>query len=365
MTDVLLVVRDGGGTAAVEIRVARRLVAHGHRVRIVGPPSVADLASGLDFRPVEDTDPAPLAAYLVDRLDGVDIVVADCMLYGALIAATVRGVPSAALMPTVYLADRLVDSAIARQPHWAGVRAAVNEARGRFGLAPVDSVADQILAADRVLVLTSRAFDQPDPSPPATVEYAGPQVDDALVDWREPTWPARWADAPLVLVSLSTSDQDQVVLLRRLLAALGSLPVRALVTVGPAVDPAVLAPPDNAVVARVVPHSAVLPHAALVVTHAGHGTVISALRAGVPLVCVPMGRDQFDVAARVRRRGAGVTLPADAAVPVLADGIRDVLGTPAYADAARRLATAIGAEDPDRVVPAIVATARARADAAP
>jgi hypothetical protein len=81
-------------------------------------------------------------------------------MYGALVAATVRGVPSAALMPTVYLADRLVGSKVAAQPHWAQVRTTINDARRRFGLSDVASVTDQILDADRVLVLTSRASGQ-------------------------------------------------------------------------------------------------------------------------------------------------------------------------------------------------------------
>ena len=42
-----------------------------------------------------------------------------------------------------------------------------------------------------------------------------------------------------------------------------------------------------------------LPHAALVVTHAGWQTINAALADGVPLVCVPDGRDQPDNAARV------------------------------------------------------------------
>ena len=38
------------------------------------------------------------------------------------------------------------------------------------------------------------------------------------------------------------------------------------------------------------------------------GTVTRALAAGVPLVCMPMGRDQPDVAARVIHAGAGLRL---------------------------------------------------------
>lgn len=159
------------------------------------------------------------------------------------------------------------------------------------------------------------------------------------------------------MVSLSTSDQGQADLLRRLLAALGQLPVRALVTVGPAVDPTQFDPPDNTILELFVPHSAVLPHAALVITHAGHGTVIAALRAGVPLVCIPMGRDQYDVAARVRHHGVGVALPVDAEVCALADGIQRVLAEPEFAEAARRMAAAITSEDPDQVVDAIVPAA--------
>lgn len=351
MAAVLFVVRDGGGTAPVEFRVAHRLVRHGHRVRVIGPLSVTHLATGLNFESVEKGDPA----YVLDRLEGTDIVVADCMQYGALIAATVRGVPSAALMPTVYLADRLVGSTLAAAPHWVQVRADINAARGRFGLSTVDSVADQILEATRVLVLTSRAFELPDVCPPPNVRYVGPQLDEVFADG----WCPQETDQPLVLVSLSTTDQGQLGLLRRLLDALGQLPVRAVVTVGPAVDPAQFEPADNTTLERFVPHSAVLPHAALVVTHAGHGTVMSALRAGVPLVCLPMGRDQYDVAARVRHHGVGVSLSADADTQALADGIGQVLAEPEYARAARRMATAITAQDPDQIVNTIMATAGA------
>jgi MGT family glycosyltransferase len=352
MTNILLVARDGGGTAAVEIRVARRLVGHGHDVRVVGTRGVCDAAAGLDVMLIEDASPAALTSRLLSELDGIDVVVADCMLYGALIAATVRGVPSVALMPTVYLADRLAGSKLAAQPRWAQARDTINAARRRFGLPQIASVRDQILEATKVLVLTSREFELPDVRPPSHVVYAGPQLD-AATDWNPPD-----VDEPLILVSLSTSDQGQDDLLRRLIAALGRLPVHALVTVGPAVEPGTLEPPDNVVLEHFLPHSGVLPHMALVVTHAGHGTVMGALRAGVPLVCIPMGRDQYDVAERVRHHGAGIVVPEDADIPHLAESIATVLTEPKFTSAARRLAAKIAAEDPDQVVDEIVETQR-------
>jgi UDP:flavonoid glycosyltransferase YjiC (YdhE family) len=53
-----------------------------------------------------------------------------------------------------------------------------------------------------------------------------------------------------------------------------------------------------------------LPRTACVVCHAGQGITQKALAAGVPVVAVPFGRDQFEVARRVEVAGAGVRLPA-------------------------------------------------------
>ncbi|MFL6696059.1 MAG: glycosyltransferase [Vitreoscilla sp.] len=49
-----------------------------------------------------------------------------------------------------------------------------------------------------------------------------------------------------------------------------------------------------------------LPHAAALVHHGGIGTTAEALRAGLPQVIVPLAYDQFDNAARVEALGAGV-----------------------------------------------------------
>ncbi len=61
------------------------------------------------------------------------------------------------------------------------------------------------------------------------------------------------------------------------------------------------------VVERTVSHSAVLERGALLVSHAGHGSVMKALWHGRPMVLVPWGRDQPGVAARAAALGvAGV-----------------------------------------------------------
>ena len=58
-------------------------------------------------------------------------------------------------------------------------------------------------------------------------------------------------------------------------------------------------------VVRAAAHTELIPKADLVITHAGHGTLIKAIAAGVPTLCIPLGRDQPDNAARAAtpRRG--------------------------------------------------------------
>jgi UDP:flavonoid glycosyltransferase YjiC (YdhE family) len=89
------------------------------------------------------------------------------------------------------------------------------------------------------------------------------------------------------------------------------------------------------------PHNELLREAAVMVTHCGHGTVIRSLAMGVPLVCMPMGRDQNDNAARVVFRGAGVRLAPTAAPEKIRDAVRTVIGTPAFRERAMALGNQI------------------------
>lgn len=92
---------------------------------------------------------------------------------------------------------------------------------------------------------------------------------------------------------------------------------------------------------RSAPHSEVLREAALVVTHGGHGTTIKTLAAGVPLLCLPQGRDQYDVAARVVHAGAGLRLDQSAPREAIAAAAQQLLTDDAFRRAARRLAERI------------------------
>ncbi len=136
----------------------------------------------------------------------------------------------------------------------------------------------------------------------------------------------------------------QVPLLRKLIQALDALDVRALVTTGNQIAPDLFEASDDVAIRRFVPHQDVIPQADLVITHAGHGTVIRALAAGVPLVCIPLGRDQYDVAARVVACGAGTKLRRTAGAAAIERSITEALENARYREAAGRLSAAISKE---------------------
>src|SRR5205814_8943424 len=106
-------------------------------------------------------------------------------------------------------------------------------------------------------------------------------------------WQPPFSGRPIVAVSLGTTPGlgDDVVA-ARVLAACATLPVHVVMNAAPHVDTTELTHPPNADVQGYVRHAAVMPHVDAVVTHAGLGTIVAALSHGLPLVCLPLGRDQ-------------------------------------------------------------------------
>ena len=91
-----------------------------------------------------------------------------------------------------------------------------------------------------------------------------------------------------------------------------------------------------------MPHAEILPSASLVITHAGLGTTMAALGHGVPLLCTPMGRDQFFNAEQVQALGAGRMLMPDSGSDAIAQAATDILGDGRFRARAKQMAVAIG-----------------------
>ena len=87
-----------------------------------------------------------------------------------------------------------------------------------------------------------------------------------------------------------------------------------------------------------------LEHAAAVVTHGGHGTVIKAPGRRRAAARPAMGRDQLDNATRVTERGAGLRLEPDAGREAIAAAVRRLLDEPAFRANAKQIGARLRAE---------------------
>jgi MGT family glycosyltransferase len=412
MSRYLMALWAGGGNVPPQLVVAKRLRRRGHDVTVLAPHVLrqAVQASGAVFAPYRRAPEHDMATPELDPIrdwevtgraradrvrDGVmfgtaagiaadlrelianerpHVLVTDYMLLGGFVAGEAAGLPVAGLVHSVYpmprpgvpafgtgmspgpaLIGRLRDAALNRMVTRVFDQAVpeLNRLRASLDLPPVDSML-RLFERARVVILTSAAFDFPGPLPD-NATYAGVQVDpDALA---EP--PLEAGETPRVLVSLSTTYQRQADLLRRILTAAAAVPAHFLVTLGPALGAADFQPPANVELHSWLPHERVIPGASLVVTHGGHGTVSAALRHGVPVLCLPMGRDQGDVAARAVWRGAGLTGSAQAPADRLRKLIVRALADPRLGQRAGRLAAAMAADDPEAATRELEALASA------
>jgi MGT family glycosyltransferase len=361
----LIATWDGAGNLAPTLGITGTLVDRGHDVRLLGHDTIAErcadtgarfvpLSQGEGWDAMEDPDDfeaemklliedlcfsSAIAGDLARELDRepADAVLVDCMLFTAIDVALARGVPTATLFHTPYTIFRggeLVEM-------FAPGLAIANAQRALLGLPAVERLGDIHDACAGAIVAVPKEF-EPDSPDAANVVRIGPVLDAPPLVRDIDDVDIRDGSLPLVLISLSTSEQGQADLLQRCVDAVAQLPVRAIVTTGPSIDPASVRAGANTQVVRYVPHTQVLPSASLVITHAGLGTTMSALAHGVPLLCTPMGRDQFFNAEQVQALGAGRMLMPDSSSEVIGQAAADVLEDDRFKAGAKQLAVAIG-----------------------
>ncbi|MDE3748281.1 glycosyltransferase [Methylobacterium radiotolerans] len=399
------------GNLSPVLTAARQLRRAGHRPRVMADPAMCGeveaaafpfvgwrrAPTGLDADPADFSDLAdwlrrtmfaPAGAYAADTLDEIrrlptDAVLSLDLLPGCALAAEAADLPHAVLSPHISIrplpgippaasgltpprteAERdAVDAATAAiVSAMEQGRPALNAARRAFGLPPVASAFAHFDRADRVLLAVSRAFDFDTQALPANYRYIGPLLDEP--GWSRgalTAWPG--ARRPRILVAGSTGAQNQTALLRRVARAVGTVEAETVVTTGPNVGTADLDAPAAVRVVAAASHDALMARADLVVCQGGHGTVSRALLHGVPLLVIPLARDQADNAARVALRGAGLRLPAGADEAEIAAAARRLLAEPGFRRAAEALGAAVRADlDAGGLVREIDAMVAARRD---
>jgi len=269
-------------------------------------------------RATGETRPAMVAAR-------ADVVVHDILTLAPALAAELEGIPVATLVPHVYpvgapgnppyaLGARLPRTALGRRA-WSALdplleaglrrgREELNQTRGKLGLPPVQRLHGGI--SDRLcLVATFPQLEYPR-NWPDHVHVVGPLI------WEPPYHEVAPppGDEPLVLVAPSTAQDPAHRLLQAALAGLGDEPVRVLATW----NRRPLAKPPRRLAANTrlvewMSYSQTMPQSAVVITHAGHGTLVRALASGCAVVAVPHAGDMAENAARADWARVGVRLP--------------------------------------------------------
>lgn len=258
-----------------------------------------------------------------------DVFVHDSREFGAMIAAELLAIPHA----------KVEVHAAGEQPYKMPILVgALGQLRQTFGL-PERSILEWM---EHYLVLTPF---------PAALTTAGNALPPTAHHFRAlpadapgqvlPAWIDEIGSRPLVYVSLGTlfNNQRGLEIFPRLLAGLHDVDAEVVTTVGKTLDPAAFGPqPAHIHIERFLPLGALLRRCSLVLFHGGSGTLGHALANGLPMAIVPLGADQPDNAARCAELGVSRTLDQDQLSPEhVREVVLDVLHTPGYRQAARRL----------------------------
>ncbi len=373
---VVIFTWQGGGATQPAFGLGRLLAARGDDVRIIAPAAYADRAAAAGcahrpFPPAVEFDPSAgraaedqeefmfetalgggLPALLLRELEAepADVVVVDFLLRSTVAAAEASG---AAVVLLVHMSrrwhGRYSDGDDAWSTPWQFRK--LNEYRRELGIEDLlddgtASVATELTrrAAGTVIALPREFDDWATEEPPPHAVHVGsiPEAE-AVGAWELP-WPDG-DERPLVVVTFGTTYMHQEDELARVAAALGRFDVRAIVLTGVELEPGELDLHSDVEVRAFVPHAAVLPDASLVITHGGMGTLMAALSAGVPMVCLPLGRDQSINAERAAELGTAVVIDRESSEDEIAAAIGGALESDELRIGAKRMADAIAAYD--------------------
>jgi UDP:flavonoid glycosyltransferase YjiC (YdhE family) len=350
-----------GGNLPPLIALARLLREAGHRVHVLASSATLAPARREDFEPVTyRTAPQPdesvpfeaQAATVLRTLAGVeaardvaavlaetgpDVLVADCMLPAAVVAGQAASIPVVSLVHFLYGPARA--QMTRKGEAWTTDLEQLNATRAAFGLTPAPDGLTAWECVDVLLVTAPRWFDF-DVAYPPNVVHAGPLgVRPA---------PRSRGDRPLVAVSFSTTAMEgQAELLERVCDALVDQPIDVVVTLGGQSTPSGAAR-RNVTIEPFADHDDLFTRCDVVVTHGGLGTVLRALAHGLPLLMLPLGRDQRVNADRVAQLGAGIHLARDAPAERIRVAVEELIVSPAFRAAASAAAARIAADEPDR-----------------
>jgi MGT family glycosyltransferase len=354
------------------LALIRELVTRGHRVTYANDPFVADhiKAVGAELVPCTSTLPVadndwptdPIAAarlFLDDAIqslpqlratygdDPADLYLYDIGAYAARALAEAQNRPLMQLSPTFVSwegYEEEVTAHLRKLPGAEAYRDAFTRWLAECGATTTDM--DGFSGPPtRALALIPRAM-QPnaDRVDTDTVTFVGPCFD-TRADTGGWTRPAT-ADQVL-LISLGSAYTRQPEFYRQCIAAFGDLTDwHVVLQIGKYTDPGELGRiPPNVEVYSWVPQRAILEQADAFVTHAGMGSCGEGLRAGVPMIAVPQGAEQFMNADRLVALGVARRVDtADATAETLRAALNDLVTDPERVNRSKQLRAEARAE---------------------
>lgn len=359
MATILFVTIDAGGNTPPALAIAEVLRARGHRILFLGHARQENriVTAGFEFRAfamtrewnrtrrtsaarvVSDFVAAATSKQLAqDFLDyaaeqDVDLTVVDCMLLSVVTAAARIPVPTAVLFHTFY--------AYWNGPWARGPVARIAQLRGLNARAIWKTADLELVASDPVL-------DPAGATANARRVWTGITEPGHAVSGAEAAETVAADSRPKILVSLSTTwFPGQVDAYRRIVSALSTLPVDAIVTTGGMATAEELHPSPNVSVVAFADHETIMPTVALVVCHGGHSTTMKAVIAGAPVLVIPMHplMDQPMIGAAIQDAGLGLTVKKGASAATIRAAILSILGEPSYTATALEVATRQRAEN--------------------
>lgn len=224
----------------------------------------------------------------------------------------------------------------------------LNPWRSELGLQPVTRpFKEWIHSPQHVLGLFPDWFADPQPDWPSQLRLVGFITGDGSGRETMPAEVARFLEAgsPPVAVTPGSANRQAQAFFQAAAQATAELGLRALFLT-PHRDQLPDALPDAILHVPYAPFADLLPRCAAVVHHGGIGTCARALGAGIPQLIRPMGFDQPDNAARVRRLGAGTFItPRRFGAGTVATALTRLLTDRRIAAACRRCREAVERDD--------------------
>ena len=184
---------------------------------------------------------------------------------------------------------------------------------------------------------------------PPTAHLIQPPDADARADESVEEFLRHLDQRPLVYATLGTTFNAQKGVWSMVLEGLAEVDANVIATVGRDLDPADFRPfPPDVHVERFISQALILPRCSAMLAHGGYGSLMGALRHGVPVVSVPLAAaDNARNAAKLETLGAGIAIHEDTRAPrAIRDAVAEVLTNSAYRDAAAHLAASIASLPP-------------------